>query len=583
MNADGSNQHRLLHDPGCEDDFTPRWSPDGKWIVFSRCASMSGYCTISEITGSGTGLHVLTGGHWADADPRFSPDGRRIAFDSTRGGFLSAVWVMNANGSRLRRLTAPSLEAFWPSWSPNGSHIAFTRDCCLPYSQVFIMRSDGSHVRQVTHVRAPHQAGFASYSPDGMKLVLISDASYPNQCCNDVYTINTTGTGLTRVTTTHPNATLSDWGRPMTGESIVSALRLRRWVLVAVVAMLFGLTTMSATSHAAFLGHDGRIAFWDFNTRQIYSINPSGSGLSQLTHTDSQHAAQWPSWSPDGSHILFTLVLANSLADNGRIWIMNADGSGARQVAGDQPGFRDYQPRYTRDGSHIVFSRCLPNDGVCAIYAMRSNGSQLRALTHYKTGRHEAIDFNPSVAGDGRVAFTRFNAGGIAAQEWVMNGDGTNAHAITPPILEAVHGDWSPTGQRIVFNTNAPRIHSAIWTTSPSGEHAQHLTHPRYPHSDFASSFAPDGDRIAFVSDRPFTDLCCIDLFTVNTNGTGLHHINTGLTGVIDPGWGPTPPTTSLPKSTTKKRPLATAPRRTQLTLLCQTDPALRQLRPCRN
>jgi Tol biopolymer transport system component len=212
MRADGSNQHLLFRDRGW-DDFTPHYSPDGSRVVFARCNSSLFYCTIATISAAGGSLHVLTGGHWVDADPTFSPSGRWIAFDSSRGGYLSAVWVMTASGQKLHRLTAPRLEAFWPSWSPDGTHIAFTRDCCLPFSQVFVMDSNGTNVLQLTHVPLPHQAGFATYSPDGQKLVLISDLAYPNQDGNDIYTVNaSTGQGLTRVTRTQPDAVLSSWG-----------------------------------------------------------------------------------------------------------------------------------------------------------------------------------------------------------------------------------------------------------------------------------------------------------------------------------------------------------------------------------
>jgi len=229
----GGASHQLTHVSSDQDAAAPAWSPsgarivyesdvtgdmqiyspDGSRIVFARCDSSLFYCRIATISAAGGSLHVLTRGHWVDADPTFSPSGRWIAFDSSRGGYQSAVWVMTAGGQKLQRLTAPGLEAFWPSWSPDGTHIAFTRDCCLPFSQVFVMDSNGTNVLQLTHVPLPHQAGFASYSPDGQKLVLISDLAYPNEDGNDIYTVNaSTGQGLTRVTRTQPGTTLSSWG-----------------------------------------------------------------------------------------------------------------------------------------------------------------------------------------------------------------------------------------------------------------------------------------------------------------------------------------------------------------------------------
>ena len=43
---------------------------------------------------------------------------------------------MNADGSGLKRLTAPSLRAFWPDWAPGGHRILFSDNCCLPHSSL---------------------------------------------------------------------------------------------------------------------------------------------------------------------------------------------------------------------------------------------------------------------------------------------------------------------------------------------------------------------------------------------------------------------------------------------------------------
>lgn len=214
MRPDGSGQRQLATTPG--DDFTPRWSPDGRQVVFSHCNTKFGfpaYCNIEVMAADGTGIRKLVGGNWVNLDPEYSPDGSKIVFDSTRDGLQSAVWVMNADGSGLRRLTEAGLEAFAPDWSPSGARIVFTSDCCLPYSQVYDMRSDGSGVRQLTHVPGKHQAGFATYSPDGRKISFISNlarsAAGPG---NDLFTMNADGSNITRLVSSQPGVATSDWG-----------------------------------------------------------------------------------------------------------------------------------------------------------------------------------------------------------------------------------------------------------------------------------------------------------------------------------------------------------------------------------
>src|SRR5207248_7781002 len=114
-------------------------------------------------------------------------------------------------------------------------------------------------------------------------------------------------------------------------------------------------------------------------------------------------------------------------------------------VFDDTTGFRDFAPGYTPDGSFLVFPRCKPNDGVCAIWEVGIDGTGLHALTKFKEGRREAVDFDPDVSPDGRhVAFSRFGARGVVAQVYVMNADGSRQHAVTPPRVEGVVPSWRP-------------------------------------------------------------------------------------------------------------------------------------------
>src|SRR2546428_112063 len=170
---------------------------------------------IFTVNPDGSGETQLTfddSGH--SSAPEWSPDGTKIAFDSNKGGLISAVWVMKADGSNQHRLTAPELEAFYPDWSPDGAHILFTDHCCPPHSNIWVMNGDGSGLKQLTHFPLKHSGQFGTYSPDGKKIVLASDRKYRiGQCCpNDLFTMNANGTGLTRITTDQPATLLSDWG-----------------------------------------------------------------------------------------------------------------------------------------------------------------------------------------------------------------------------------------------------------------------------------------------------------------------------------------------------------------------------------
>ena len=302
--------------------------------------------------------------------------------------------------------------------------------------------------------------------------------------------------------------------------------------LAAACLMVTAAPAMAADRAAA-----GRIAFDDFVTGQIYAVNPHGTGLAQLTHEPKGLAARWPAWSPGGTRILF--VRFNPSNGMGRVWIMNADGTGQRRLASDAPGYRDYQPSYAPDGKHIVFTRCAPDDGLCAIWIMRSDGTHRRLVVPAIESPDETSNFDPKVSPDGRrITFTRFGFRGIISQVWVARINGTHAHPLTAPRLEASGPNWSPDGTHIVFSSNSSRPQSSLYVMRANGAAVTRLATTKWPTNNFGPAYAPGGGQIAFSSDRRHPDLCCEDLFLMRADGSRQHLVRTGLQGVVDIAWG---------------------------------------------
>ena len=94
-------------------------APQGT-LVFA--SNRTGVFQIYSVRADGTQLGQLTRGKAADTAPRFSPDGRRIVFSRSPKQYMYDLWVMNADGSGQRRLAAGGSV---PAWSPDSRRIAY--------------------------------------------------------------------------------------------------------------------------------------------------------------------------------------------------------------------------------------------------------------------------------------------------------------------------------------------------------------------------------------------------------------------------------------------------------------------------
>jgi len=251
----------------------------------------------------------------------------KIAFQSHRSDTaeIADIYVMNADGSGLIRLTGSPFFNGWADLSPDGTHIAFasTRD---GNSEIYVMNADGSGVTRLTD--SPSDDSFAHWSPDGTRIAFDSDRDGNWE----IYVMNADGSSVTRLT-----------------------------------------DNPSLDSTAAWSPDGTRIAFESHRdgAGDIYVMNADGSGVARLT--DNPALDGTPAWSPDGTRIVFT-----SMRDgNFEIYVMNADGSGVTRLT-DNPSadaFADWSP----DGTRIAFA--CERDGTDGICVMNADGSGVTRLT----------------------------------------------------------------------------------------------------------------------------------------------------------------------------------------------------------
>lgn len=108
---------------------------------------------------------LFTSPSW-DFLPHYSPDGRRVAFTSARTGEQSNVWLGDADGSNVAKLTrGPARGQGASTWSPDGRTIAFDSQASNGRFDIWTIGADGSGPRQVTGDPADEQT--PSWSHDG--------------------------------------------------------------------------------------------------------------------------------------------------------------------------------------------------------------------------------------------------------------------------------------------------------------------------------------------------------------------------------------------------------------------------------
>lgn len=166
MNADGSGQHNLTsdraNDCGCGQRYRvfaqPTWSPDGSRIAFTSDRDEYGNLEIYVMNADGSNVVRVTNSPGVDAEPDWSPDGRSIAFNSDRIG-NEDIYVQSAPTDRAGPLDPPAAEPVrltrssgndtQPDWSESGTRIAFTSDRG-GISDIYVMNSDGTEQHNVT-------------------------------------------------------------------------------------------------------------------------------------------------------------------------------------------------------------------------------------------------------------------------------------------------------------------------------------------------------------------------------------------------------------------------------------------------
>src|SRR5918997_2652428 len=313
-------------------------------------------------------------------------------------------------------------------------------------------------------------------------------------------------------------------------------------VMAAVMFMASGLSPGEPDAQTA--ATNGKIVYSGYDTQtqrtQIYTMNPDGTGVTNITqtHTDVNWSPRitygdGPEWSTDGTKIAAS---GSSVSDAGNccsrnVYVMDADGTNVKRLT-DTPSTtegEDYEPTWAPDGSWLAFTSTRGDgDGDPdttdfsadrEIYRMNADGTNERQLTATPS---VSSDEQPSISPDGtKIAFASSqhyqqfgDPDGDQLDIYVMDANGGAAERLTfdsgtknPTInllSESRNPAWSPDGMRIAYESTRSG-NSEIWVMNADGT-GEPVNVSQHESWDSNAAWSPDGTQITFQSRRAGQD-----------------------------------------------------------------------------
>jgi len=536
----GAQPRRLTNDPGL--DYDAVISPDGRWVVF--CSERRGNPDLYAIDLQHEGPpRLLFGSDNMEDQPAFSPDGKTLAFVSDRDG-TADIYVAPFDPEKTRsidratNITRHIGGEFRPAFSPDGKRIAFSADWDVPptglpasrsrESDIYVMDADGKHMQRLT--QSPGWDGSPKWSPDGRTIYFYSQRDGNK---SRIWAMDAAGTNPRLISPkgmTALSPALTPDGRIAFAAKMSDTDGLD-WKILSV----------SPDGSDQRMESDKSNSYWipEFNPKTGAMVShgpgpfqndgPPGEAAENLLTEGPLLVANSPTFVdlPDRTLACYPirkfgvavdptgqkLALTDSFYSSHYMAITNLDGTD-KKVIHERKDRKVvppiYNPAWSKDGSWILWMAGLPFGGLkeeTDVWKMRADGSGAVNLTPNTPGNDGFADFS----GDGsRIVFRSGRTGNFDI--FVMNSDGTNVRNVTDNPAYDSFPAFSPLNDEIAFVSNRDGVLDEkqkiktfeIYTLkiNPDNTPGELRRITSSPGQDAHPRYSPDGKWLAFTSEH---------------------------------------------------------------------------------
>jgi TolB protein len=517
---------QITDDPALDYDAT--FSPDGRWIVF--CSERSGNPDLYALDLKQPATpKPLTRTPFMEAAPAFTPDGKSLLFVSDRDGnadiFMMPFEPDGAPASdKAENLTRNASGDYRPAVSPDGKTVAFSsdRDSWLEVvndktralrirCEIYLMNIDGTNVRRLTSFNA--MSGSPAWSQDGKTIYFYSDREGG---AFRIWAMDADGT--------HPPRALTPKERPGFSPAVMPSGRI---AFAEKTANGFQIAsgapdgtdirvesgTQADCRSPAFDRHANRMVCTGKGSLAGMLLVSNGRPFlvrgghdevrlpDRIVQVQAVHRS-FCSISPDGREFASGQLVSDD-SSNMRLMINHLDGSNAREIFRPNKTADVWATSWARRANLIAFTtgpQFAPDDAIVDLWTISSDGR--KPATNLTEGKFRNNAF-PDLTADGREMVFRSTRDGNK-QIYLMNADGTNVRRITNDPANDTMPSISPNGEMIAFSSNRAGSLFQIYLQrikegKPDGPPRQ-FTQGFSP--NMHSRFSPDGKWLVYASAR---------------------------------------------------------------------------------